>query len=737
MQDPFNQEDRPRKRSNLLLRLDSWINSSLWSALFEAGETWEEITIFFRRFRVRGVQKIVFELLGEAMTLGTAGSVLLLALALPAFNATEGDWRAQDDYAVTFLDRYGNEIGHRGIIHEGSVAVDQLPDTLIKSVVATEDRRFFEHYGIDFIGLFRAMVTNAQAHGVVQGGSTITQQLAKNVFLSNERTLERKVKEAFLAIWLECHLTKKQILGMYLDRMYMGGGTFGVAAAAQYYFGKDVRDIDLAESAMLAGLFKAPSKYAPSVNLPAARARADQVLTNLVQANLMTEGQVVGARLHPANVVDRGLQQSPDYFLDWAYQEVKRIAIEHHIRQHTLIVKTTVDTNIQQTADEALETSLRQYGEQYHVSQGAIVVHGKRRQQSRRGARDGRRARLRREPVQPRHQRAPAARLLLQGLCLLDGDGARIHAAVDDLGRADHLERMVAAKLRAQLRGQGDADEGARPVHQHGAGAPCPRLSRHHGDRRDGEADGGGVAGRDRQDHGARHVGADAARPDDRLRRLPRGRHGVAAPRHRPDPRLFRRRALRPSPRQPAAKAGAVERGGRRDEPDPVPDPEWGTGRRAKLDGIRTAGKTGTTQDYRDGWFCGFTGNYTAVVWIGNDNYTPSNRMTGGTLPAMTWKKVMEYANQGVELRPIPGIDNPLPDAKQREKFLADARKGVDGMEPLQRPRMLSHDMTALLRRIAADLDNAKPLKKPVQQVASTAPVAPPPNPERASWDIP
>ena len=187
---------------------------------------------------------------------------------------------------------------------------------------------------------------------------------------------------------------------------------------------------------------------------------------------------------------------------------------------------------------------------------------------------------------------------------------------------------------------------------------------------------------------------------------------------------LYDRRRDNPPPKRALAKEVADEMNQML-----VQIPEWGTGRRAKLDGIRTAGKTGTTQDYRDGWFCGFTGNYTAVVWIGNDNYTPSNKMTGGTLPAMTWKKVMDYANQGVELRPIPGIDNPLPDAKQREKFLADAQKGVDGMEPLTRPRMLSHDMTALLRRIADDLRNAKPLARPVQHVASTAPVRTPSEP--------
>ena len=152
----------------------------------------------------------------------------------------------------------------------------------------------------------------------------------------------------------------------------MGGGTFGIAAASQFYFGKSVKDVNLAEAAMLAGLFKAPAKYAPHVNLPAARARANVVLTNLVQGGLMTEGQVVGARRNPATVVDRGRSESPDYFLDWAFDEVKKVA--QKMPTHTLVVRTTLDTGIQKAAEESAEYHLRQFGKEYHVTQAAIVV---------------------------------------------------------------------------------------------------------------------------------------------------------------------------------------------------------------------------------------------------------------------------------------------------------------------------------------------------------------------------
>ena len=346
----------------------------------------------------------------------------MLALALPAFDDTAKNWRAQNDYAVTFLDRYGNEIGKRGILHNPSVPVDEMPDYVIKAVLGTEDRRFFEHYGIDFVGLVRALETNARANTVVQGGSTITQQLAKNLFLSNERTISRKIKEAFLAVWLEANLTKKQILQLYLDRTYMGGGTFGIAAAAEYYFGKDIRDVTLPEAAMLAGLFKAPTKYAPSVNLPAARARANEVLTNMVQAGFMTEGQVVAARRHPASVVDRGSSDTPDYFLDWAFDRVKQIAAR--FPQRTLIVKTTLDPGIQKATEEAIDPTPAPVRQAISTCRRPLPSCFPTTARSR----HRRRPRLWRKPVQPRHPGAAAGRFVLQALCLYGRHGEGAHA---------------------------------------------------------------------------------------------------------------------------------------------------------------------------------------------------------------------------------------------------------------------------------------------------------------------
>jgi penicillin-binding protein 1A len=313
---------------NALLAFDSWIDSSIYDASAAAGELWRDFSSFMERFHVRGATRVAVDLACEALTLAVFGGLAMVVLAQPAMRLTgAGDWLKKADLAVTFQDRYGVEVGRRGILHDDAVTLDQYPDYVVQAVLSTEDRRFFEHWGVDPVGLARALTVNARSSGVVQGGSTLTQQLAKNLFLSNERTLTRKINEAFLSFWLESHLSKKQILQLYLDRAYMGGGAFGIQAAAQFYFGRSVKDVTLAQAAMLAGLFKAPTKFAPHVNLPAARARANDVLDNMVAAGYLRENQIAEARRDPASPVDRGAESTtPDWYLDWAFNEIKVLA---------------------------------------------------------------------------------------------------------------------------------------------------------------------------------------------------------------------------------------------------------------------------------------------------------------------------------------------------------------------------------------------------------------------------
>jgi penicillin-binding protein 1A len=699
VQDPDNPKPVKRKR-HALLRIDSWIDSTLWTSAARFFDFWEELTIASRKLHLRGWKKALLNLTCNALTWGTAGSVLMLALALPAFEETKKDWRYRGDFAVTFLDRFGNTIGHRGIIHENSVPIDEMPDHFIKAVLATEDRRFFDHFGIDFIGLARAMNENARAGGVVQGGSTLTQQLAKNLFLTNERSLERKIKEAFLALWLEVNMSKKEILALYLDRAYMGGGTFGAAAASQFYFGKKLTDITLAESAILAGLFKAPAKYAPHVNLPEARARANTVLSNLVAGNFMTEGQVIGARRNPADVIDRAKAQSPDYFLDWAFEEVRRLEGEGKFRDHTVMVRTTIDMNLQHAAEQALEMGLREYSEGYNVKQGGMVmVENGGAIRAMVGGRDYGESQFNRAtnamrqpgssfkiytyaaamekgykpetlisdaPVTWRgwspqnYGRSYAGKVTLQVALAKSYNTVPVRLAKDVLGTELIVETAKAMGVQSKLRSDKTIPLGTSEMtvlDQATAYAVLPA---------------GGVQS---QRHGIEQV-LDYS-----------GRILYSFDRDEPEP-------IRVLSEEATSKMNRML----------VTIPVSGTARRGALEnGIVTGGKTGTSQAYRDAWYVGFSGNYTTAVWFGNDDFTSMRNLTGGSLPAMTFKRLMDYAHHGIELRPIPGIENPLPTGSRptpAEAAPTTAEGDPAQVSALVRPRTLSPDATRLLQSI-------------------------------------
>jgi penicillin-binding protein 1A len=708
---PSSPKTPKRWNPSRLIELDAWIDSSLWRFFHAFSATWESITIFSRKFRARGFKRVLVEISCEGLTLGLVGLVLMLVLAQPAMKLTVSGLPLATDYSVLFLDRHGNEIGRRGVLRSDAIPIDEMPDPFVKAVLATEDRRFFDHWGIDFFGLARALSENARAGGVVQGGSTLTQQLAKNLFLSNERTIDRKINEAFLSLWLESNLSKREILGMYLDRAYMGGGTFGAAGAAEFYFAKNIREVSLAEAAMLAGLFKAPAKYAPHINLPAARARANEVLSNMVQAGFMTEGQVVAARRQPATAVDRSQIASPDYFLDFAFAEVQRIA--EKIPHRNFVARTSFDAGLQQLADESVEYHLQQFGKPYGVDEAAMVVlddEGGVRAMV--GGRDyglsqfNRATKALRQPgssfkgyvyaaamengYKPldvisdgpisignwspqNYGRSFAGRVTLEDAIARSINTVPVRLS-QKIGMAKVTALAKAMGVESPLRGDKTMALGTSEVtvlDQATGYAVFP------------------AGGMDSHRHAVLSLSdSNGQILWDANRDMP--------PRHR---------VLS----EQAAKSMNEML---------VQVPIKGTARRAQLSMTRAAGKTGTTQGYRDAWFVGYTGNFTAAVWFGNDSFRPTNKLTGGSLPVQTWHRFMEAAHQGIELKPIPFIADPLP-APTEPKVAA----APDAAPQPKRPLSLNSTTQKLLLDLGRQFEAAPPLGP--EKVAANRPANP------------
>lgn len=548
--------------------------------------------------------------------------------------------------SITFVGGDGQVLGTTGDLYAGAVQLDELPKHLVLALLATEDRRFYGHFGIDVLGLARAVYVNFRAGRLVQGGSTITQQLAKNVFLTHERTLDRKIQETLLALWLERRFTKDQILTIYLNRVYLGAATYGVEAASQRYFGKSARRLNPHEAAVIVGLLKAPSRYAPTASPERARQRAGEVLDNLAEAGFAKRADVEAAKRLPfgSPAISPALR-SARYFTDWLADQVSGYV---GYIDRDLVVRTTLDPRLQRAAEAAIVETLAREGVKAEAEQGALIAlspDGAVRAMV--GGRDYADSQFNRATVALR-QPGSSFKTFVYLAAIEQGLGAedRISdAPVTIAGWSPRNYEGEAGRGEITLR-----DAFARSVN-----TATVRLAQRVGiDRIIATARRNGVVSPLRRDLttslGASEVtlleltGAYAPFANGGLAVEP---HAIAEIRDAND-RIVYRRSGSGSERVVSRVALAAMQDLFRAVI------ERGTGRAAALD-RPAGGKTGTSQDYRDALFIGYTAELVTGVWFGNDDASAMNKISGGTLPARAWKQFMTEATKGLPPRQIPG----------------------------------------------------------------------------------
>jgi penicillin-binding protein 1A len=554
--------------------------------------------------------------------------------------------------SVTLIDHRGDVFAWRGE-QLGLTRAEAVSPHLINAVIATEDRRFYWHFGVDLRGTLRAALVNLREGATVQGGSSITQQAAKLIWFDNTRTIERKLKEIPAAIALELKFTKNEILSIYLNRAYLGAGATGFEAAAQRYFGKSAAEVNPAEAAMLAGLLRAPSRYAPTNNLARARERANTIVGVMESEGYLTAAQAADARAHPARLSEAAAARAGGDFADW----IMSAGPDFLTRSTTedVEVLTTFDARLQRAAEEALsfvfETKVREGSN----AQAAIVVMSP----------DG------------------AVRAMVGGRRLDDSSG-QFNRATQALRQTGSLFKtfVYAAALEAGASPYDQVHDAPLTLNVPGSGAWSPQNYTRdyrglidlteafaHSINTSAVRVAEGV-GRDKVRAMAQALGIESpiapgpaialGASEGTLLEVTGAYAGILNGGMRARPYGMRELRLKSD--------GSLLMGGDRSTPVRAMDERaaqqlvWmmsqvidrGTGTRARLGDRPAAGKTGTTSAARDAWFVGFTADYVTGVWMGYDDNTPLTGVTGGGLPAEIWRETMVRVHQGLPVRVLP-----------------------------------------------------------------------------------
>ena len=576
------------------------------------------------------------------MVIAAIGMAIWIGAPLPPIQSLEIPKRPP---TFKIVDTGGQVLATRGNMGGGAVPLKDLPRYVPQAFIAIEDRRFYSHHGVDPIGIARALAANVLRRGVSQGGSTITQQLAKNLFLTQERTLTRKVQEVGLALWLEHKFSKRQILEMYLNRVYFGAGAYGVEAAAGRYFNKPAQKLTVAEAAMLAGLVRSPSRLAPSRNPNGAEKRAQLVLAAMVDMKFITDDAAKVALIEPAHAERQGGAGSLGYAADWIMDVLDDVVGRV---DEDIVVVTSIDPSLQAAAEGALVEELAKNGAKAGVGQGAMVamtpdgavvalVGGRNYAESQ----FNRAVAAKRQPgsaFKPFVYLTAIERGLTPDTVREDRPiaikGWRPENYTHEYFGPVTLSKALSMSLNTvsvRLTMEFGPTAVARTAHRLGIASKLePNAS---------------IALGTSEVSVLELTGAYA----------PFANGGMAI-----SPHVIKRVKTAGGKllyeRQP-------DRLGRIIEPRAVAMMNsmlqetltTGTARKAELPGWPAAGKTGTSQEFRDAWFIGYTGHLVAGVWLGNDDSSPTRKTTGGGLPVEIWSRFMRAAHQGVPVAALPG----------------------------------------------------------------------------------
>ncbi|MGZ5864173.1 MAG: transglycosylase domain-containing protein [Xanthobacteraceae bacterium] len=572
------------------------------------------------------------------------GTIVWVGAHLPPLQSLEVPKRPP---TIQIVDISGKPLATRGDIGGAIIPLKDLPPYLPKAFMAIEDRRFYSHAGIDPIGLVRATAANVMHRGLSQGGSTITQQLAKNLFLTPERTLNRKLQEVALALWLERKFKKDQILELYLNRIYFGAGAYGVEAAAQRYFGKSARQVTLAESALLAGLVKSPSKLAPTHDFNAAQKRAQVVLAAMADAKFIKDADAKMAMAAPPHIVNQVAGGTANYVADFVRDALNELV--GHI-DDDVTVETTVDGNLQTIAEKALAEELTAKGAKFDVEQGALIAM----------APDG------------------AVRALVGGKNYADSQFNRAVAAKRQPGSAFKPFVYLTALERGLTP---DTIRDDKPISVKGW-KPENYTKEYFGPVTLSRALAmslNTVSVRLTLEFGPTAVTRTAYRLGIASKLEPNASIALGTSEVTPlelvsayVPFANGGMSITPHVIERVRGADGAVLYSRHDESlGRIIEPVYvdmmnrmlrdtvviGTARKAELPGWTAAGKTGTSQDFRDAWFVGYTSHLITGVWIGNDDNSPMHKATGSGLPVDIWSRFMKAAHQGVPVAAVPSSD--------------------------------------------------------------------------------